>query len=62
MRNCLLQAISPRNVFHSYIDLSSMRQNAVLCGNGLIQSDFTHLEAVADVELELTGEMKFESK
>ena len=35
-RNYLLQAISPfsHNVFHSYISL--MRQNAALCGNGLM--------------------------
>ena len=34
-RNCLLQAISPflTVVFHSYISL--VRQNVVLCGNGL---------------------------
>ena len=37
-RNCLLQAISPfsHNVFHSYISL--VRQDAALCGNGLISS------------------------
>ena len=35
-RNCLLQAISP---FHSYISL--VRENAVLCGNGLWKVSLT---------------------